>query len=68
MDFESYRIVTRVRREVRALVFTQPSGRFAVREPLGPYAVRVSTVDSMVKLESWIRKRGWRLEKVRHFS
>jgi len=68
MDFESHRVVTRVRRRARALVFTQGPSVFVVKEPLGLYAARVTTVYSMTELETWVRKRGWRLEKVSHFS
>jgi len=67
-DWESYRIVTRVRRRVRGLVFEQAGGGFYVRIPLGPYAAKVSMFDSMKKLESFVRNRAWRLEKVRHFA
>jgi hypothetical protein len=68
MDWESHRIVTRVRRAHRALVFTHISGRPVVRRPLGPYASRDTLFDSMEELESWVRQRGWCLEKVKHFS
>ena len=64
MDWESYRIVTRVRGVTRALVFTQSSGRFVVRESLGDYAARVQTFDSMKKLQySMTReeRRGWQM-------
>lgn len=67
-DWESHRIVTRVTRKFRGLVFTLDSGRLVVKEPLGAYAAKVTTYDSMEKLESMVRNRGWRLEKVRHFS
>lgn len=68
MDFEAYRIVTRVTRKFRARVFTLVGGRIVVREPLGLYAERVTMFDAMAKLESFVRNRGWRLEKVSHFS
>lgn len=67
-DWESYRIVTRVRRNVRALVFEGAGGGFYVREALGPYAAKVTMFSSMEKLESFVRNRCWRLEKVKHFS
>jgi len=66
MDWESHRIVTRAGKP-RALVFTLMRS-LVVKEPLGLYASRNTTFCSMAKLESWIRKRGWRLENVRHFS
>jgi len=66
MDWESHRILTRTGK-FRALVFSLTRS-FVVKEPLGLYASRDTTFYSMVKLESWIRKRGWRLENVSHFS
>jgi len=66
MDWESHRIVTRAGR-FRALVFTLAYS-FVVKEPLGYYAARVTTVYSMAELETWVRQRGWRLKEVRHFS
>jgi len=66
MDWESHRIVTRTGR-FRAFVFTRTHS-FVVRVPIGYYAARITTYPSMKKLESFVRSRGWRLEKVRHFS
>lgn len=66
-DWESHRIVTRVRGLTRALVYTHATS-FTVRMPLGPYAAKVSTFESMEKLMSFVRNRGWRLEKVNWFS
>jgi hypothetical protein len=66
MDWESHRILTRTGK-FRALVFSLTRS-FVVKEPLGLYAARVTTVYSMTELETWVRKRGWRLEKVSHFS
>ena len=67
MDWESHRIVTRVTRKFRARVFTL-TRTIVVRVPLGLYASRDTTFYSMDKLEAWVRARGWRLEKVSHFS
>jgi hypothetical protein len=66
MDWESHRILTRTGK-FRALVFSLTRS-FVVKEPLGLYASRDTTFYSMTKLESWIRKRSWRLENVSHFS
>ena len=66
MDWESHRILTRGGL-CRGRVFTLTHS-FVVSRPLGYYAAKVTTFYSMEKLEAWIRKRGWRLERVRHFS
>lgn len=66
-DWESYRIVTRVHRKVKALVYTQAKS-FVVRTPMGPFAAQVTTYNSFGELELFVRSRGWRLEKVNHFS
>ena len=66
MDFESHRITTKAGR-FRALVFSLTHS-FVVRESLGDYAARVTTFYSMEELETWVRKRGWQIKRVRHFS
>jgi|WetSurMetagenome_2_1015567.scaffolds.fasta_scaffold432940_2 hypothetical protein len=66
MDWETHRILTRGGR-FRALVFTLKHS-VVMREPLGLYAARVTTFSSMAELKKLIRKRGWRVKEVRHFS
>jgi hypothetical protein len=66
MDFESHRILTKTG-QFRALVFTLTHS-VVVRVPIDNYAAKVTTLGSMEELESWVRKKRWRLEKVRWFS
>lgn len=71
MDWESHRVLTRTGK-FRGLIFRLGNGRFAMKLPIGSLgtcvAGKVSFFDSMKSLESEIRKRGWRLEMVRHFT
>lgn len=64
MDWETHRIVTRAGR-YRGLVFTLGHS-VVMREPLGPYAGKVTSFDSLSELKKVIRKRGWRVKEVRH--
>lgn len=67
LDWESHRVVTRKGR-FRALVFSLYRS-VHLRIPDSSYfGARVKIFDSMDELEAWVRKRGWRLEKVKHFS
>jgi hypothetical protein len=66
MDWESHRILTRTGK-FRGLVFTLTHS-FVVKLPLGLYASKVTTHLSEKQLNAWVRKRGWRLERARHFS
>ena len=67
LDWESHHVVTRTGRH-RATVFTLYRS-VHVRIPDGSYfGARVKIFDSMDEVETWVRKRGWRLEKVKHFS
>ena len=66
LDWETHRITTRAG-YLRALVFTLAHS-VVLREPLGYYAARVTTFDSMKTLKRLARKKGWRVEVVRHFS
>ena len=66
MDWESHRILTR-NGLCRGRVFTLAHS-FVVSQSIDCYAAKVTTFSSMEKLKAWVRKRGWRLERAKHFS
>lgn len=66
-DWESHRVLTRTGR-FRGLVFTYLSGRIVFKRRINDYATGDSFFNSLSKLETHLRKRGWKLKKVNHFS
>jgi len=66
MDWESHRAVTKGG-QPRALVFTLAT-TFVLSVRLSDAAAKQRTFYSMAELEKEIRRRRWRLVRVRHFS